>query len=146
MDFWMDDSDASVTARPASNSLRGIPPGAKCVLRGKSGNKSHVVTLASGKVIGVGANPDEAWLRAARWVEDQRAASGTLATCRTPGRPPGSKLRNEDQRKTRSVRLDESRWRKLQRLGSGWLEHAIDMATEPNSETTQDLQFKKADL
>lgn len=142
----MDDSDASVTERPASNSLRGIPPDAKCVLRGKSGSKSHVVTLASGKVIGVGANPDEAWARAARWAEEQRTASGTMPTSRTPGRPPGTKVKDEDQRKTRSVRLDESRWRKLQRLGSGWLEHAIDMATDPKPETTPDSQFKKAEL
>lgn len=141
----MDDSDASVTERPASKLFRGIPDGAKCELRGKMlGSKSHVVTLPSGKVIGVGATPHDAWVRAARWVEDQQGTSGAMLTSRTPGRPPGTKVKDEDQRKTRSVRLDESRWRKLQRLGSGWLEHAIDMATEPHPETTPDSQFKKA--
>lgn len=144
----MDDTDASVTERPASNMFRGIPPAAKCELRGKLlGSKSHVVTLPSGKVIGVGATPHDAWVRAARWVEEQQGTSGSSGatfTSRTPGRPPGTKIKDEDQRKTRSVRLDESRWRKLQRLGSGWLEHAIDMAEEPNPETTPDSQYKKA--
>lgn len=43
------------------------------------------------------------------------------------GRPP---LPPEQRRETpvRSVRLDDARWAKLQRLGREWLERAIDRA------------------
>ena len=50
------------------------------------------------------------------------------------GRPPGSggpRLAPEDATKPRSVRLNEARWEKLQRLGRDWLEVAIDRAREP---------------
>ena|SRR6218665_3868034 len=53
---------------------------------------------------------------------------------RTRGRPPGAsgpRLAPEDATKPRSVRLNEARWEKLQRLGRGWLEAAIDRAEEP---------------
>lgn len=46
---------------------------------------------------------------------------------RAGGRPPMP----EDQRpKVRSVRLNQERWEKLQRLGRPWLETAIDDAKE----------------
>jgi hypothetical protein len=44
------------------------------------------------------------------------------------GRPPGTGLPPEEQRKPRSVRLNEARWAKLQELGTAWLEKAIDRA------------------
>ena len=44
------------------------------------------------------------------------------------GRPPGSSIPPELQRKPRSVRLDAARWAKLQSLGVAWLENAIDNA------------------
>lgn len=50
------------------------------------------------------------------------------------GRPPGSggpRLAPENVTKPRSVRLNEARWEKLQRLGRAWLEGAIDRAREP---------------
>jgi hypothetical protein len=47
---------------------------------------------------------------------------------RPPGRPP---LPPEDHTKPRSVRLNDARWLKLKRLGTGWLEKAIDRAKEP---------------
>lgn len=46
------------------------------------------------------------------------------------GRPPGTSAPPEEQRKPRSVRLNDSRWAKLQRLGADWLESAIDRARE----------------
>lgn len=50
------------------------------------------------------------------------------------GRPPGPgvpRLAPQDATKPRSVRLNKARWEKLQRLGRGWLEAAIDRAQEP---------------
>lgn len=47
------------------------------------------------------------------------------------GRPPGSGAPPEQQRNPRSVRLNDARWAKLQRLGAEWLESAIDRAREP---------------
>lgn len=44
------------------------------------------------------------------------------------GRPPGSGLPPEQRTKPRSVRLDDARWAKLQRLGRDWLERVIDKA------------------
>lgn len=47
------------------------------------------------------------------------------------GRPPGAagpRLAPEDQTKPRSVRLNDARWQKLKRLGTGWLEGVIDRA------------------
>lgn len=49
------------------------------------------------------------------------------------GRPPGStgpRLAPEDATKPRSVRLNDARWDKLKRLGTGWLERQIDRARE----------------
>lgn len=46
------------------------------------------------------------------------------------GRPPGSGLPPAERTKPRSVRLDEARWSKLKRLGTDWLERAIDRARE----------------
>lgn len=54
------------------------------------------------------------------------------------GRPPGSggpRLAPEDATKPRSVRLNDARWAKLKRLGSDWLEGAIDRAREPVDST-----------
>lgn len=54
------------------------------------------------------------------------------------GRPLGSsgpRLAPEDATKPRSVRLNEARWEKLQRLGRDWLEGAIDCAQEPVDST-----------
>lgn len=54
------------------------------------------------------------------------------------GRPPGSggpRLAPEDATKPRSVRLNDARWDKLQRLGRSWLEGAIDRAREPVDST-----------
>lgn len=54
------------------------------------------------------------------------------------GRPPGSsgpRLAPEDATKPRSVRLNEARWEKIQRLGRDWLEAAIDRAREPVDST-----------
>jgi len=66
---------------------------------------------------------------------------------RLPGRPRGSKIKAKDQRKPRSIRLNDSRWGKLQRLGSAWLEGAIDRAKEPATpETLTDSNFEKAGL
>lgn len=45
------------------------------------------------------------------------------------GRPP---LAPEDVTQPRSVRLNDARWEKLQRLGRKWLEGAIDRAKEPH--------------
>lgn len=47
------------------------------------------------------------------------------------GRPVGTGAPPDQQRKPRSVRLNDERWSKLQRLGAGWLEAAIDRAREP---------------
>jgi len=54
----------------------------------------------------------------------------TTAPAKKLGRPP---LPPEQRRQTpvRSVRLDDARWAKLQRLGRGWLERAIDRARKP---------------
>jgi hypothetical protein len=49
------------------------------------------------------------------------------------GRPPGSGAPPEAQRRPRSVRLNDARWAKLQRLGADWLERAIDAASERSS-------------
>jgi hypothetical protein len=46
------------------------------------------------------------------------------------GRPPGTGAPPAEQRKPRSVRMNDARWAKLQRLGSDWLESAIDRARE----------------
>lgn len=50
------------------------------------------------------------------------------------GRPPGSsgpRLSPENATQPRSMRLNDARWAKLQRLGRDWLERAIDDAQEP---------------
>ena len=47
---------------------------------------------------------------------------------RERGRP---ELPEDQKAKTRSVRLNDARWEKLKRLGSGWLARAIDRAKEP---------------
>jgi hypothetical protein len=46
------------------------------------------------------------------------------------GRPPGTGAPPEQKRETRSVRLNDARWAKLQKLGAKWLENAIDRARE----------------
>lgn len=48
---------------------------------------------------------------------------------RPQGRPA---LPPEESTKPRSVRLTDARWEKLKRLGSAWLNKAIDKAKEPN--------------
>lgn len=47
------------------------------------------------------------------------------------GRPPGSAAPLEEQRKARSIRLNDARWEKLKLLGADWLEKAIDRAKNP---------------
>lgn len=52
------------------------------------------------------------------------------------GRPLGAtgpRLAPEDATKPRSVRLNNVRWLKLQKLGRDWLELKIDQAQEPSS-------------
>jgi uncharacterized protein (DUF4415 family) len=56
------------------------------------------------------------------------AAAERAEQKRPPGRPP---LPPEEHTKPRSVRLNDARWEKLKRLGTGWLERAIDRAKEP---------------
>lgn len=46
------------------------------------------------------------------------------------GRPPKPDSEKSDKR-PRSVRLGDAHWTKLQRLGTGWLERALDRAREP---------------
>ena len=47
----------------------------------------------------------------------------------TPKRPPGRPAAPaEEARRVRAVRLNDERWAKLRRLGSEWLERAIDRA------------------
>jgi hypothetical protein len=53
------------------------------------------------------------------------------------GRPPGSGAPPEEQRRPRSVRLNDARWAKLQRLGGEWLENAIDKARESHVDSTR---------
>jgi len=53
------------------------------------------------------------------------------------GRPPGSSVPPELQRKPRSVRLDAARWAKLQALGTAWLENAIDNAGAESVQSPQ---------
>lgn len=48
------------------------------------------------------------------------------------GRP---ELPPDEKTKPRSIRLNDERWDKLQRLGRDWLERAIDRAKVPESET-----------
>lgn len=48
------------------------------------------------------------------------------------GRP---ELPPDEKTKPRSIRLNDERWEKLQRLGRDWLEHAIDQTTATDSET-----------
>lgn len=50
------------------------------------------------------------------------------------GRPVGSGAPPEEQRKPRAVRLKPRHWDKLKRLGSEWLEGAIEAAPEPKSD------------
>jgi hypothetical protein len=50
------------------------------------------------------------------------------------GRPPGTVTPPEEQRKVRSIRLNDARWCKLQQLGPAWLEKAIDRAKSPKAE------------
>lgn len=45
------------------------------------------------------------------------------------GRPVGTGAPPEEQRKPRSVRLNDARWEKLKSLGADWLERAIDEAS-----------------
>lgn len=47
------------------------------------------------------------------------------------GRPLGTGAPPEEQRKVCTVRLNAARRAKLKRLGSEWLENAIDKAPEP---------------
>lgn len=47
------------------------------------------------------------------------------------GRPVGTAAPPEDRRKPRAVRLKLRHWEKLRRLGSEWLEGAIESAPEP---------------
>jgi len=47
------------------------------------------------------------------------------------GRPPLSADEPRSDKRPRSVRLDGERWEKLRRLGTEWLERAIDRAREP---------------
>ena len=49
---------------------------------------------------------------------------------RGQGRKP---LPPDEQTKPRSVRLNDERWEKLKRLGSAWLNKAIDRAKEPSA-------------
>lgn len=49
-----------------------------------------------------------------------------------PGRPA---LPPEQKAVPGSVRLTPTRWEKLRRLGSDWLNKAIDKAKEPSNET-----------
>jgi hypothetical protein len=64
----------------------------------------------------------------------QRKADALQAAPRPVGRPAGTGAPPEQQRKTRSIRLSDARWQKLQRLGvSSWLERAIDRAREPKA-------------
>jgi len=44
---------------------------------------------------------------------------------RPPGRPAAPAA---ESRRVRAVRLNDARWEKLRRLGSEWLERAIDRA------------------
>lgn len=56
------------------------------------------------------------------------------------GRPPGStgpRLSPEDATQPRSMRLNDARWEKLQRLGRDWLEREIDLARDPSDSTHQ---------
>ena len=139
----MDESEASIT----ETLKRRLPMGATCEVKGKKlKGPSFVVRLPGGKVIGAGTSAKEACERAIKWYEESGVSPPSHLVTRSAGRPPGSKIKEEDQRKTRSVRLDELRWKKLQRLGSSWLENAIDRAKEPKTETTPDSQFKKAEL
>ena len=48
------------------------------------------------------------------------------------GRP---ELPADEKTKPRTIRLNDERWEKLQRLGRDWLEPAIDRAKEPDSKT-----------
>ena len=48
------------------------------------------------------------------------------------GRP---ELPPDEKTRPRSIRLNDERWDKLQRLGRDWLERAIDRAKVPDSET-----------
>lgn len=48
------------------------------------------------------------------------------------GRP---ELPPDEKTKPRSIRLNDERWDKLQRLGREWLERTIDRAKVPDSET-----------
>jgi hypothetical protein len=51
--------------------------------------------------------------------------TGPQAQPKRRGRPPSAP---EDQRKVRALRLTDTRWHKLQQLGTEWLERAIDRA------------------
>lgn len=55
------------------------------------------------------------------------------------GKPPEPKigrpeLPTDEKTKPRSIRLNDERWDKLQRLGREWLELAIDRAKTPSKE------------
>lgn len=52
-------------------------------------------------------------------------AAGQKCRRRAGGRPA---MADQDRPKVRSVRLNDARWEKLQRLGRPWLEAAIDAA------------------
>jgi hypothetical protein len=55
----------------------------------------------------------------------------------TPERRPGARgrprLAPDDTTKPRSVRLNDARWSKLKRLGTAWLERAVDRARDPQT-------------
>lgn len=52
---------------------------------------------------------------------------------RRRGRPPLLPGAPRSDKKPRSVRLNEARWRKLQQLGGAWLERAIDGAVSASA-------------
>lgn len=68
--------------------------------------------------------------------KSHKPAAGTSDTAKRSvrmGRPPGSGAPIGERRKPRSIRLNDPRWAKLQRLGSAWLERMIDAASESSA-------------
>lgn len=53
-----------------------------------------------------------------------------------PASPP------EDQRKPRSIRLNDAHWKRLMDLGTEWLEFQLDCAP-PGTEWMKDLRKKR---
>lgn len=54
------------------------------------------------------------------------------------GRPALSDDVPRSAKKSRTVRLDDERWEKLKRLGTAWLEQAIDSAIDSAKDSTED--------